>query len=103
MVPYRTVAVDTGLIPLGTALYIPAARGTEVTLPSGRKVRHDGYFFASDRGVGIRGNHIDVFGGVWPANPFPSFIGSTPQQTFDAYVVGDERVKPHLHRLHALE
>ena len=103
VVPFRSVAVDTRLIPLGTVLYVPAARGTAITLPSGRKAVHDGYFFASDRGGGIRDNHIDVFAGNWPENPFPSFVSSTPQRPFEAYVVADERVKPHLHRLHALD
>lgn len=103
VVPFRSVAVDTRLIPLGTVLYVPAARGVAVTLPSGRRAVHDGYFFASDRGGGIRENHIDVFAGNWPENPFPSFVSSTPQRPFEAYVVADERVKPHLHRLHALD
>jgi 3D (Asp-Asp-Asp) domain-containing protein len=103
IVPFRTVAVDARAIPLGTVLYIPAARGTPVTLPSGRKAVHDGYFFASDHGGGVRHDHIDVFVGEWPDNPFPSFVTSTPDRTFDAYIVGDERVKPHLHRLHSLE
>lgn len=35
IVPFRTVAVDTRLIPLGTVLYVPAARGVAITLPSG--------------------------------------------------------------------
>jgi len=103
VVPFRSVAVDTRLIPLGTVLYVPAARGVAITLPSGRRAVHDGYFFASDRGGGIRDNHIDVFAGNWPENPFPSFVSSTPQRPFEAYVVADERVKPHLHRLHALD
>jgi hypothetical protein len=64
---------------------------------------HDGYFFASDRGGAIKDNHIDVFAGLWPANPLPSFIWSTESRTFDAYVIIDEIVKPRLHRLHALD
>ena len=103
VVPFRSLAVDTKLIPLGTVVYIPAARGVAITLPSGRKAVHDGYFFASDRGGGIRDNHVDVFVGHWPENPFPSFVSSTPSRTFEAYVVGDERVRPHLHQLHALD
>jgi 3D (Asp-Asp-Asp) domain-containing protein len=101
IVPYRTVAVGRHEFPLGTVLYIPAARGVAVTLPSGRKAVHDGYFFASDHGGGVHRNHIDVFVGEWPANPFPSFVTSTPDETFEAYVVTDERIRPHLHRLHA--
>jgi 3D (Asp-Asp-Asp) domain-containing protein len=103
IVPYRTVAVGAHLLPLGTVLYIPAARGVPITLPSGRKAVHDGYFFASDHGGGVRHDHIDVFVGEWPENPFPSFVTSTHEETFEAYVVGDLRVKPHLQRLHALE
>jgi 3D (Asp-Asp-Asp) domain-containing protein len=103
VVPFRSVAVDPRLIPLGTVLYVPAARGVAITLPSGRKAVHDGYFFASDRGGGIRDNHIDVFVGHWAENPFPSFVASTPRRTFDAYVAADERVTPHLHRLHELD
>jgi 3D (Asp-Asp-Asp) domain-containing protein len=103
VVPFRSIAVDTRLIPLGTVLYIPAARGTAITLPSGRKAVHDGYFFASDRGGAIKDNHIDVFAGLWTTNPFPSFIWSTESRTFDAYVIIDEIVKPRLHRLHALD
>ena len=103
VVPFRTIAVDTRVIPLGTVVYIPAARGVPITLPSGRKVVHDGYFFASDRGGSIRGNHIDVFTGEWAGNPFPSFISSTPRRTFEAYVVEDEIVKPRLRRLHTID
>lgn len=103
VVPFRSVAVDTRLIPLGTVLYVPAARGVAITLPSGRKAVHDGYFFASDRGGGIRDNHIDVFVGHWPENPFPSFVSSTPQKTFEAYLVIDELVRPRLHQLHAYD
>jgi 3D (Asp-Asp-Asp) domain-containing protein len=103
LVPFRSVAVNTRLIPLGTVLYIPAARGTSVTLPSGRKVQHDGYFFASDRGGDIHRDHIDVFVGHSKENPFPSFISSTPRDTFEAYVIDDGRVKPRLRNLHAID
>jgi 3D (Asp-Asp-Asp) domain-containing protein len=103
VVPYRSIAVDTKVLPLGTVVYVPAARGVEVTMPSGRKAKHDGYFFASDRGGAISGNHIDVFAGHWAENPFPSFIFSTAQKTFEAYVIADEKVKPRLHNLHAFD
>jgi len=103
LVPFRSVAVNTRLIPLGTVLFVPAARGVAITLPSGRTVMHDGYFFASDRGGDVIANHVDVFVGPWNGNPFPSFVSSTPRGTFDAYVIDDGRVKAHLHRLHALD
>ena len=103
LVPYRSVAVNTHLIPLGTVLYIPAARGVAITLPSGRKVLHDGYFFASDSGGDIHRNHIDVFVGHASENPFPSFIFSTARDTFEAYVIDDGRVKPRLRHLHDID
>lgn len=103
IVPYRTVAVGRHEFELGTVLYIPAARGVRVTLPSGRKAVHDGYFFASDHGGGVHRNHIDVFVGEWPENPFPSFVKSDPDETFEAYVIGDEPARRHLHRLHTTD
>ena len=103
VVPFRTIAVDPRFIPLGSVVYIPAARGIAITLPSGRRVVHDGYFFASDTGGAIRDNHIDVFTGHWARNPFPSFVLSTPRRTFAAYVVEAEFVKSRLRRLHAID
>jgi 3D (Asp-Asp-Asp) domain-containing protein len=59
--PLLSVAVDSDVIPLGTALYIPeydgAPRDTE------RKATHDGCFVAQDRGLRVKGNHVDVFTG----------------------------------------
>jgi 3D (Asp-Asp-Asp) domain-containing protein len=56
LVPYRTVAVPPR-IPLGTTLYIPETVG--LRLPDG--TRHDGVWYATDRGVGIDGDRIDLF------------------------------------------
>src|SRR5262245_40820151 len=75
MVPYRSIAVDRRLIPLGSVLYIPAARGTVVTLDNGDTQIHDGYFYAADTGGAIDGNHVDVFIGYSAWNPF-SFVKS---------------------------
>jgi 3D (Asp-Asp-Asp) domain-containing protein len=99
LVPYRSVAVDESRIPVGTALYIPAARGLWLTLPDGARVRHDGYFFAADDGYGIRGSHIDVFIGVSDQNPFP-WVVSRPAGTFPAYVVTDPAIVRALRRRH---
>ena len=57
--PLRTIAVDTTLIPLGTAVYIPEYEG--LGRPDGTK--HDGCFLAEDRGSRVVGKHIDVFTG----------------------------------------
>ncbi len=55
--PFRSVAVDPTVVPLGTKLYIPAAKG--VKLPDGTV--HDGVFFADDIGSMIIDRKIDFF------------------------------------------
>lgn len=59
--PLLTVAVDSSVIPLGTALYIPEYRG--LPLDSSRKSLHDGCFVAQDRGLRVTGQHVDIFTG----------------------------------------
>ena len=95
LVPYRTIAVDRSLIPIGSVVYIPAARGVTVTLPSGDRAVHDGYFYAGDVGSAIKGNHIDVFLGIAKQNPFP-FVKSTASATFTAYIVNAPSLKAML-------
>lgn len=56
LMPYRTVAVPPR-IPLGTVLYIPETVG----LRTADGARHDGVWYATDRGVGIDGDRIDLF------------------------------------------
>lgn len=102
LVPYRTIAVDSAQrpIPFGTVIFIPQARGKEITLPSGRVVRHDGYFFAADTGGLIKGNHIDVFSGLNSRNPFPEFIKSVETATFTAFIINDPQIAERLRRAH---
>lgn len=59
--PLLTVAVDSAVIPLGTALYIPEYDG----LPRDptRSSLHDGCFVAQDRGLRVQGQHVDLFTG----------------------------------------
>ncbi|MDX2243840.1 MAG: DUF3747 domain-containing protein [Leptolyngbyaceae cyanobacterium bins.302] len=92
LVPYRTIAVDKTRIPIGSVVYIPDARGTVVTLPSGQQAVHDGYFYAGDVGAAIKDNHIDVFIGVAERNPF-RFVRSTPTATFTAYIIQDPQIQ----------
>lgn len=99
LVPYRTIAVDRTRIPIGSAIYIPAARGTQVTLPSGETVVHDGYFYAADVGNAVRGNQIDVYVGTSTSNPF-SFVRSNARNTFEAYVVNDPNIRQALASMH---
>ena len=91
LAPYRTIAVDEAKIPIGTVLYIPKARGCLLTLPDGKRVCHDGYFFAADDGYGVHDNHIDVFIGVSSECPFP-WVVSRPWGTFPAYVITDPAI-----------
>jgi len=99
LIPYRTIAVDTTLIPIGTVIYIPEAEGKEITLPDGTKSIHDGYFFAADIGGDIKKNHIDVFTGRDKSNVF-DFIKSDPKKTFQAFKVKNKYVEESLRNLH---
>lgn len=100
LIPYRTIAVDKATIPYGSVIYVPKARGVTVTLASGTSAAHDGFFFAADTGGAIKGNHIDVFAGIARTNPFPTFVGSSEQHTFEAFVVQDADVVQELTALH---
>jgi 3D (Asp-Asp-Asp) domain-containing protein len=99
LVPFRTVAVDKKTIPYGSLIYIHAARGTKITLPNGRTVTHDGYFFAADTGSAIKQTHIDVFIGVAKKNPF-SWVKSSTNGTFDALVIENHDATIALSTLH---
>jgi len=57
--PLRTIAVDSKVIPLNTAVYIPAFAGQ----PMSDEGTHDGCFFAEDRGMKVVGHSVDVFAG----------------------------------------
>ena len=59
--PLVTVAVDSTIIPLGTPLYIPDYDG--VVRDASGTTKHDGCFLAEDRGLAVKGQHVDVFTG----------------------------------------
>ncbi len=59
--PLLTVAVDSDVIPLDTPIYIPEYDGVPRD-PTHASV-HDGCFIAQDRGLKIKGKHVDVFTG----------------------------------------
>lgn len=102
LVPFRSIAVDAKVIPYGSLVYVPEARGVMVRLPSGQEVAHDGFFFAADRGGAIKDNHIDVFIGALDDNPL-SFVRNKREPTFDGYVIEHEVVRGVLARAHGLE
>ena len=58
--PLVTVAVDAAVVDLGTPLYVPAFAGIA---PEEGASPLDGCFRAEDRGIRVRGNHVDVFTG----------------------------------------
>lgn len=60
VIPMRTAAVDGVKVPRGSILYIKETVG--LPMPDGTK--HDGYWFASDKGSAIRAGRIDLFTGV---------------------------------------
>lgn len=100
LIPFRTIAVDKEVIPYGTVLYIPKVKGEVVSLPNGKQVIHDGYFFAGDTGGAIKKNHIDIFTGVYAGNPFPEVIRSNESKTFEAVIVSDAGIINALTELH---
>ncbi len=59
--PLLTVAVDSDVIPLGTPIYVPELEG--LPRDASGAATHDGCFIAQDRGVRVKGKHIDVFTG----------------------------------------
>jgi 3D (Asp-Asp-Asp) domain-containing protein len=59
--PLVSVAVDSTVVPLGTSLYIPEYDG--VVRDAAGTSRHDGCFIAEDRGLAVKGQHVDVFTG----------------------------------------
>lgn len=54
---FKSVAVDTQLIPLGSTLFIPNFE----RLYLGNSGVHNGVFYANDVGSQVKGNHIDIY------------------------------------------
>lgn len=59
VVAMRTAAVDRSVVPRRSVLYIKETVG--MPMPDGS--RHDGYWYASDVGGGIKGPEIDLYTG----------------------------------------
>ncbi|MFT5679754.1 MAG: 3D (Asp-Asp-Asp) domain-containing protein [Myxococcota bacterium] len=98
LVPYRTLAVDPGVIPHGTVVYIPQARGVVFEL-NGETFTHDGYFFAADVGGAIRDHHIDTFTADRCEGPLPH-VTNIPAQTAPAILLPAGAITETLEALH---
>ena len=86
LAPYRTIAVDSAVVPYQTTLFIPKLVGR--TFMVGDAVfSHDGYVFAADRGGAVKGNHIDFFAGNDRRISFNDLFTSDKSGTFNAYRV----------------
>jgi len=60
IMPMRTLAADTAVLPMGTVVYIPELDGA----PRGDgRVPSDGCFVVEDRGLRVKGEHVDIFTG----------------------------------------
>lgn len=59
--PLLTIAVDDTVIPMKTPVYIPEYDG--LPRDPSETSRHDGCFIAQDRGLKVKGKHVDVFTG----------------------------------------
>ncbi|MEL6560417.1 MAG: 3D domain-containing protein [Bacteroidota bacterium] len=99
LVPYRSIAVDPSLLPYGSILYIPAAKGLKYTGTNGEVKNHDGLFLAADNGSQIIGNHIDIFIGT-SQNSEWSFIKSKPSATFKTYLISNDKISSWLLKMH---
>ena len=98
LVPYRTIATDPAVVPTGSAVYLPSARGVEVRIDD-QVVVHDGWFFAADVGGAIRGAHIDTFTGT-TLRPRLPHVTNRADQVVSAYVIDDPEVVAALRVLH---
>ena len=89
LMPFRTIAVDTSIIPIGSVIFVPELRGRIFTHDD-KQLVHDGYLFAGDRGGAIRGKHIDVFMIDQKDIPFEDIFASKSSRTFAAHIVAED-------------
>jgi len=59
--PMHTIAADTSVLPMGTVVYIPELDGAPRGGGSGEPL--DGCFVVEDRGLRVKGEHVDIFTG----------------------------------------
>jgi len=59
--PMHTIAADTAVLPMGTVVYLPELDGAPRGGGSGEPL--DGCFVVEDRGLRVKGEHVDIFTG----------------------------------------
>jgi 3D (Asp-Asp-Asp) domain-containing protein len=100
VIPFRTIAVNpSNPLPYGTVIFIPAARGQQVTLGDGSTAIHDGYFFAGDTGGSLAANQIDINTGLKNYRPF-EFVKSNSKETFEAKLIENPVIVEKMKKLH---
>lgn len=86
LLPYFSIAADPRFYRMGDIISMPSMRGQIVTLPSGKKIEHPGYFIVQDTGGGVKGqNRFDFFtGSMGYLNPLNSFGANAPKTSLSA-------------------
>lgn len=87
IVPLRTVAADSEVLPLGSVVYIAAFDG----LPLDDGTSHDGCFVVQDRGSKVKGDHLDVFTG--DKHGTARFREAVPKDGVADVVVGSDKCR----------
>ncbi len=85
LIPFRSIAVDRTVVPIGTPLFIPEAVG--MRLPDGTV--HDGRFWTHDVGGGIKGKRIDIFTGLGRRQDVFSAAGIQNMRALTIYRVNE--------------
>lgn len=83
LIPFRSVAVDPSVVPMGSRVFIPQAVGA--VLPNGDV--HDGMFQAVDIGDAIKSKRIDVFTGYGDQSRVFTRVGFVNMKPFPVYLV----------------
>jgi len=83
LIPFRSIAVDIKVIPIGSKIYIPAAKGAK--LPDGEI--HDGIFYALDIGDAIKNKRIDIFTSFGDQSKVFRDIGLTHMKPVEIFLV----------------
>ena len=96
---FKTIAVDKSVIPFGSVVYIPKAKGVKYIDHNNNEQIHESYFLSEDVGGSIKGNHIDVFIGTAKTNTF-DFIKSNSKRIFEAFIAKEKSKEEVLLRLH---